>query len=86
MKLATVTIKGGTVELHYSEELRYSVYNRNKGCVSHTYWITNRKQADAAFLWEVGYDEWRAAGDAAYCSARDAWLAKHRTLASVGAT
>ena len=83
MKLAKVDTKFGTVELHYHENSGYSIEHRCgslHGCES---FIPTKAQAEKALLWSVGYPEWEQASRQAFKKARDQWLAKHLTLASV---
>ena len=89
MQLVEFAVTNKQVTMHYKEGLGYAMYFTDgcvHGCIQGSqYFFPTRKEAEKAFLWDVGYPEWTAAGEAAYRAARDKWLAKHRTLASVGA-
>ena len=85
MKLAEVSRNGRVVTIHQSAALGYSVFCHDDMITGGTYFIQTRQEAERAFLWTVGYPEWRKAADAALKASRDEWLASHVTLASVGA-
>ena len=85
MKIAGVTSGNRTTEMRYTKGLGYSVYSHEGTTVHSAIFIPTRQEANQDFLWQVGYPEWRAAGEEAYKAARDKWLASHPTLASVGA-
>ena len=85
MKIAVVTSGNRTTEMRYNKGLGYSVYSNEDATVHGTMFIPTRQEANQAFLWQVGYPEWRRAGEEAYKAARDKWVASHSTIASVGA-
>ena len=85
MKLAEAKNSGRVVTLSQTDNLGFFVCFHDGVIRGIEYFIPNRQEAEKAFLWNVGYPEWRKAADAAFKASRDEWLASHATLASVGA-
>ena len=85
MKLAEVESNGRHVTLSRTKNSGYIVHFHDSSVAGSSYFIPDRQAAERTFLWDVGYPEWQKAADDAFKASRDAWLATHTTLASVGA-